>query len=147
MDITYYLISPKSDLLEKLASYKRDNAVEHESYLADTFVWSAVISRQPQHTGYSSVEVPLVFLAFLHTNFVIKQEVPELKPFVELIFGDPPFGLATFWRWWSLHTLSFGVESLMGDILPNVSSESLSLLAKTNIPLVDTWLEDVINNR
>lgn len=93
----YYLIQPNVSLLATITAYQAANNTTIIADLDETFIWHYTSGNRSPIFPISALK--LLFLAHLHSSYVVSQDIPILIPLVEQLIQPYPFNPATFDKW------------------------------------------------
>jgi hypothetical protein len=134
---SYYFIRPSQALKDRLRQGDPDVA----ELMSEPHLWTKKEGGITVWTDEDyTAQVKLLFLLDLWSEYVIHVgEDESLKLFLEEIMGLPPFSTATFDRWWTVERFE-GIDECFEEISSRLSREYPHLLAKSDLPRVESWL-------
>lgn len=130
-DVTY-VIRGTEELNRKIAEFDP----EVLELISGPIVWTKKEGGRTAwtHNDYI-IQVKLLFLA----NLLSEVKGSRLEPFILEIVGNKSLTVEIFDKWWRVER--FTADDTFESIEEELKVEYLKLIAKTNDPMIDSWLE------
>jgi hypothetical protein len=136
-----YGIMGKPELRAELAKYIESEALF--SVLVVPQFWTIEYGDGSRLMLYAREVIKLMFLAYLNEYYVIGEDPDsQFVKDIQEIFGEPPFGIETFDKWWEL--ITFEEYESVERIQDELTVDALKRLQKSGISPVDDLIDRLI---
>jgi hypothetical protein len=142
--ISYRIVRPTLELTEIVSRHKQQYDEDLFGIFLYPEIWSFPDNSHHTRTELSIYKLKLMFLADFYTDNL--KHYTHGKPsgnLIEQLFGEPPFNVEVFDRWWWLEKVS-GVEKFEEyEGRAKATPEFSSLIARTGYDSIDRWIDEL----
>lgn len=142
--VFYYVVKPNAKLSQRIADIPAADRDAIGAHLGTPMVLQRSRSSIPHELLPHHVEVAkLAFVADFYDEYLKTPQTDNpIADFLHEIWGQPPYGVATFNNWWEIDVTAFSPQDL-ATLEKQLSQQSVNVLGETSNLQINAWINSL----